>query len=189
MCILYDKCSCFLAIVDCKPHVKSGLKKKSLNSTRCYGMGSTSWTLVTGSWKDFQWIQIFVNWKTRVRLVNYTCSKEGRLGRGGGAHVRRWVGQVRHCCVSIREKTLFRQQTGPSCFGSVRFRFDRTDLRSLRLIKHIVITIGDLRVVFRLCFKASPNAKPFIWKLVLFTCKWTKIGVWIKLISIWKASH
>ena len=49
--------------------------------------------------------------------------------------------------------------------------------------------IGDFRVAFRLCFKASPCEKPFIWKLVLFTCKWTKICVWIKLISIWKASH
>ena len=29
----------------------------------------------------------------------------------------------------------------------------------------------------------------FIWKLVLFTCKWTKICEWIKLISIWKDSH
>ena len=23
---------------------------------------------------------------------------------------------------------------------------------------------GDIRVAFRLCFKASPSAKPFIWK-------------------------
>ena len=45
--------------------------------------------------------------------------------------------------------------------------------------------IDDFRVAFRLCF----NAKSFIWKLVLFTCKWTKICMWIKLISIWKASH
>ena len=52
-----------------------------------------------------------------------------------------------------------------------------------------VLSIGDFRVAFRLCFKASPSTKPFIWKLVLFTCKWTKICVWIKLISIWKASH
>ena len=33
------------------------------------------------------------------------------------------------------------------------------------------VTIGDFRVVFHLCFKASPSAKPFIWKLVLFTRK------------------
>ena len=31
--------------------------------------------------------------------------------------------------------------------------------------------IGDFRVAFRLCFKASPSKKPFIWKLVLFTRK------------------
>ena len=31
--------------------------------------------------------------------------------------------------------------------------------------------VGDFRVAFRLSFKASPGAKPFIWKLVLFTCK------------------
>ena len=49
--------------------------------------------------------------------------------------------------------------------------------------------IGDFWVAFRLSFKASPRAKPFIWKLVLFTCKWTKICMWIKLIFIWKASH
>ena len=35
----------------------------------------------------------------------------------------------------------------------------------------------------------SPSAKPFIWKLVLFTCKWTKLCVWIKLIFRWKALH
>ena len=39
------------------------------------------------------------------------------------------------------------------------------------------------------CFKASPNVKPFIWKLVLFTCKWTKICMRIKLISMWKTLH
>ena len=37
--------------------------------------------------------------------------------------------------------------------------------------------IGDFRVAFRLRFKANPCAKPFIWKSVLFTCKWTKICV------------
>ena len=36
--------------------------------------------------------------------------------------------------------------------------------------------IGDFRVAFRLCFKASPSAKPFVWKLVLFTCKSTKFA-------------
>ena len=32
-------------------------------------------------------------------------------------------------------------------------------------------SIGDFRVAFCLCFKASPSAKPFIWIFVLFTCK------------------
>ena len=54
---------------------------------------------------------------------------------------------------------------------------------------HKGLWIGDFWVAFRLCFKASSGAKAFIWKSVLFTCKWTKICVWIKLISIWKASH
>ena len=49
--------------------------------------------------------------------------------------------------------------------------------------------IGNFRVAFRLCFKASPSVKPFIWKLVLFTRKFWFIYMWIKLISIWKASH
>ena len=40
-----------------------------------------------------------------------------------------------------------------------------------------------------LCFKASPSAKPFIWKLILFTCKWTNICMWIKLIFKSKALH
>ena len=35
----------------------------------------------------------------------------------------------------------------------------------------MIKSIGDFRVAFRLCFKASPSAKPFIWKLVLFTHK------------------
>ena len=30
-------------------------------------------------------------------------------------------------------------------------------------------SIGDFRVAFRLCFKASASAKAFVWKLVLFT--------------------
>ena len=34
-----------------------------------------------------------------------------------------------------------------------------------------------------LCFKATPSAKPFIWKLVPCTCKWTTISMWINLIS------
>ena len=34
-------------------------------------------------------------------------------------------------------------------------------------------SVTNFWVVFRLCFKASPSAKPFIWKLFLFTCKWT----------------
>ena len=49
--------------------------------------------------------------------------------------------------------------------------------------------LGDFRVAFRLCFKASPSAKPFMWKLVLFTRKFWFIYMWIKLVSIWKASH
>ena len=69
--------------------------------------------------------------------------------------------------------------------------FKRTQLKNTS--HTLIIThykhLGDFQVAFRLCFKASPSAKPFLWKLVLFTCKWTKICVWIKLISIWKASH
>ena len=42
------------------------------------------------------------------------------------------------------------------------------------------VSIGDFGVAFRLCFKASPSAKPLILKLVLSTCKWTKICVWRK---------
>ena len=32
---------------------------------------------------------------------------------------------------------------------------------------------GNRRVAFRLCFKARPGAKLFIWKVVLFTRKWS----------------
>ena len=31
--------------------------------------------------------------------------------------------------------------------------------------------IAHFQVAFRLCFKANPSTKPFIWKLVLFTFK------------------
>ena len=41
-------------------------------------------------------------------------------------------------------------------------------------------TVGDFRVVFHLCFKViGPSAKPFKWKLVLFTCKFWFIYMWI----------
>ena len=41
---------------------------------------------------------------------------------------------------------------------------------------------------------ASVSKRVLVWSLsygnyLKFTCKWTKISVWIKLISIWKASH
>ena len=44
------------------------------------------------------------------------------------------------------------------------------------------------RVVFRLCFKGRLSVTSFIRKLVLFTCKWTELCMWIKLILIfmWK---
>ena len=38
------------------------------------------------------------------------------------------------------------------------------------------LSIGDSPLV-------SPSAKPFIWKSVLLTCKWTKLCIWIKHIS------
>ena len=53
----------------------------------------------------------------------------------------------------------------------------------------LYLWIGDFRVSFCLCFKARPSAKPFIWKLVLFTHKFWFICMSIKLITIWKASH
>ena len=44
-----------------------------------------------------------------------------------------------------------------------------------------------LWVAFCLCFKASPSAKPFAWKFVLFTCKWTKICASPKVIFVWNS--
>ena len=49
--------------------------------------------------------------------------------------------------------------------------------------------IGDFQVVLHLCFKASSSSKRLIWKLVLFTCKFWFIYMWIKLIFLWKALH
>ena len=84
-----------------------------------------------------------------------------------------------------------RQSQSVSLSGSVHQRAG-----TKRLLKHSKQTeeffsnwIGNFRVAFCLCFKVSPSVKPFIWKLVLFTCKWTNICMWIELISIWKASH
>ena len=47
--------------------------------------------------------------------------------------------------------------------------------------------IHNFGVTFHLCFKVSPSAKPFIWKLVFFHTQicWF-IYMWIKVISIWK---
>ena len=47
--------------------------------------------------------------------------------------------------------------------------------------------IGDFRVAFRLCFKARPSAKSFIWKWVLCIRKSWFIYMWIKLIFTRKA--
>ena len=49
--------------------------------------------------------------------------------------------------------------------------------------------IRNFWVAFHLRFQASPSAKPFIWKSVLFTSKFWFIYMWIQLISIWKALH
>lgn len=49
--------------------------------------------------------------------------------------------------------------------------------------------IGDFLVAFCLCFETSPGADPFTWKLVLFTCKWTNIFMWIKRVSIRKVLY
>ena len=38
--------------------------------------------------------------------------------------------------------------------------------------------IGHFRVVFCLCFKTSPSAKPFIWKWVWFAFEWTCEWKW-----------
>ena len=40
---------------------------------------------------------------------------------------------------------------------------------TVSLVYQQLKVIGNFRVAFCLCFKASPSAKPFIWKLVLFT--------------------
>ena len=58
--------------------------------------------------------------------------------------------------------------------------------RNVTTARHFDIraAMGDFGVAFHLCFKASPIVKLFIWKLVLFTCQWSKICMWIKLISI-----
>ena len=49
--------------------------------------------------------------------------------------------------------------------------------------------IGDFLVAVCLCFETSPGADPFTWKLVLFTCKWTNIFMWIKRVSIRKTLY
>ena len=53
-------------------------------------------------------------------------------------------------------------------------RISEESATSIVIIETTMMThwIGDFWVAFRLCFKASPSANPFIWKLVLFTCKW-----------------
>ena len=35
----------------------------------------------------------------------------------------------------------------------------------INVFAKMVYLLGDFRVAFRLCFKASPSAKPLIWKL------------------------
>ena len=56
--------------------------------------------------------------------------------------------------------------------------------------------IGDFRVAFRLCFKASPIAKPDVWKLIFFTRKFWFIYMWIRspspgasISKVWETTH
>ena len=79
----------------------------------------------------------------------------------------------------------------------IRWRISNyTDISGLHVRKEVLLFSTNTRLVgansqvsFCLCFEVSPGAKPFIWKLALFTCKFWFIYMWIKLISIWKASH
>ena len=48
---------------------------------------------------------------------------------------------------------------------------------------------GNFQVAFPLCFKARPSAKPFMWKLIIFTLKLWFIYMWTKLISTSKTTH
>ena len=54
--------------------------------------------------------------------------------------------------------------------------------RCLYLTVSVVLRflIVDFRVAFHLCFKARRSAKPSIWKLVLFTCKFWFISLALK---------
>ena len=54
----------------------------------------------------------------------------------------------------------------------------------LHLKKYVISKLPSTSVS-----EVSPSVKPFIWKLVLFTCKFWFIYMWMKLISIRKALH
>ena len=67
--------------------------------------------------------------------------------------------------------------------GLVSFSFVRVHV--CYRLKVLFWWIGDFWVAFRLCFKASPGAKPFMWiSYFLFTRKFCFIYMWIKLISV-----
>ena len=89
--------------------------------------------------------------------------------------------EIFYCDVKIILKNLWTSSCARGKWG----KYNGSSVSSLKWLEICEFE----RIAFRLCFKASPSAKPFIWKLVLFTCKWTKICTWIKLISIWNASH
>ena len=52
-----------------------------------------------------------------------------------------------------------------------------------------VNAIGDFWVAFRLCFKETPGANPFYMEMSFIHLWMNQNCLWIKLISIWKASH
>ena len=75
-------------------------------------------------------------------------------------------------------------RTAPGWVMTTLGNFLHFDQRTVYIVLHE--GMPQVNSPCRLCFKVRLNPS---LKLVLFTCKWTKICVWIKLISIWKASH
>ena len=92
----------------------------------------------------------------------------------------------------IRQKTQRCPKNAYDGLENVYYLWTEMWLKCMRIVENICCfaskfeIIGDFRVAFCLCFKASPSVKPFIWKFVLFTCKFWFIYMWIKLISIRK---
>ena len=117
----------------------------------------------------------------RTSSPTVSLNSQPLFGSCGNEPKSVWEFRLPHSLINMRQMSLVSSGFQGMSFGAVYiFNFDYFSVfLSFHLLYFLIIVavrlqctaIGGFRVAFRLCFKASPSAKPLLWKLVLFTCK------------------